>query len=94
MKIPSLTSNQPTWVETTYQFIFEDESEILARVGHALPANTGDGLYINLEWETETPEWAEKLTDDQLIELLGLTEQLDMSTVASVSSKWRRYLPK
>lgn len=72
MKIPSFTSNQATWVETTYQFIFEDESEIVARVSHALPANTGDGLHINIEWQTETPEWAESMGDEQLIELLGL----------------------
>jgi len=72
MKIPAFTCNHATWVETTYQFIFEDESELVARIGHALPANTGDGLDIDLDWQTETPEWAENLTDEQLTELLGL----------------------
>lgn len=72
MNLPAHTKSR-TWVETTWQFIFEDdEAEIVATVGNAVPANTGDGLQINLDWQTEVPSWAENMSDHELIDLLGL----------------------
>lgn len=63
-----------TYVTTTWQFFFEDETEIVATIGHATPTNTGDGLHIELEWQTETPTWAKNMSDEDLINSLGLRD--------------------
>jgi len=65
-------SLENTYITKTYQAIFDDETEIVVQIGQAVPANTGDGLDITLDWQTETPDWASGLTDEQLLDLLGL----------------------
>lgn len=74
MNLPAHTKSR-TWVEATWQFIFEDdEAEIVVTVGNAVPVSTGDGLHISLDWQTEVPAWAESMSDHELIDLLGLRD--------------------
>lgn len=69
--IPEFTCEQ-TYTVDTWQIIFADGTELVAQVGCAEPPSTGDGLHIEVEWQSETPEWANDLTDEQLIKLVAL----------------------
>lgn len=65
-------SCENTYKVDTWQILFADGAELVAQVGCAEPENTGDGLHITIDWQTETPEWANDLTDDELIEIVAL----------------------
>lgn len=71
MKTPPFTIER-TYTVDTWQVFFGDEYELVIKAGCAVPANTGDGMDYELDWQTEVPSWAEDMTDDQLINLIGL----------------------
>ncbi len=71
MKNPSFRIER-TYTVDTWQIFFGDEYELVVKAGCAVPANTGDGMDYELDWRTEVPLWAEDMTDEALIKLIGL----------------------
>ena len=71
MKTPSFT-NERTYTVDTWQVFFGDEYELVVKAGCAVPASTGDGIDYEIDWQTETPPWADDMTDDELINFIGL----------------------
>ena len=65
-----IVSKEQTWREEVWQYFFEDDSELVVHIGEAVPANTGDGQSIIVDWQTEVPDWAANWTDEELLAYL------------------------
>ena len=71
MKTPRFNMER-TYTIDVWQVFFGDEHELVVKAGCAVPANSGDGMHYELDWQTDTPPWAEGMTDDEIIRLIGL----------------------
>ena len=62
-------SKEITYRIVIEQVFFDDDSELIIKTGW-VEGNTGDQDDIELQWQTGRPDWADKLTYQELLDLV------------------------
>jgi len=63
-----VTSKEITYRVVIEQVFFDDDTSLVIKTGW--PEGQEGDFDIDIEWETIKPDWANKLTDKELIELI------------------------
>jgi len=60
-----IKSRELTYVIAVEQIFFEDDSELIIRVG--TPTSGGGDIDVEFDWVTDKPDWADYLDEDTLV---------------------------